>query len=114
MIRKVCSIALIVLAMSPLTAPFASCDLVDILHGYCGSESAATLQAPLLRSLADSEALVVPPLTTKTGHVQLPVAATPDCVRTVWREELIPTATPAVHDLVLHFGPPPAVSVLRV
>jgi hypothetical protein len=114
MIRRIASAVLIVLAFSPVTAPFAACDLVDLLHSHHDSGRTASLQAPSADS--DSDALTVPPLVTKEGQVQTRQAATIEPISAASNIELIPIATrrAIIRNLVVHRDPPHTASVLRV
>ena len=48
MLKRVCAAVLIVLGISPVTAPFATADLADFLHGHVVPSSAASFQAPVI------------------------------------------------------------------
>ena len=104
MLKRVCAAVLIVLAASPVTAPFATCDLVELLHSHCASECTASLQAVVIKTGVDSEALVVPPLMTRADHVRVALVSTMDCVPAASSLNVIPVVTPVppVDDLVVH------------
>jgi hypothetical protein len=116
MLTRTCAAVLIVLAASPVTAPFATCDLVELLHSHCASECTVSLQVLVIRPGADSEALVVPPLVTRAGHIRVAVASAMELVPAASSVALIlvATARTPVPDLVVHRIVPRTASVLRV
>ena len=116
MLTRTCAAVLIVLAVSPVTAPFATCDLMEILHSHCASECTASVQMLVIRPGADPEALVVPPLVTRAGHIRVALASAMELVSAASSVALIPVATARtpVHNLVVHRIPPRTASVLRV
>jgi len=116
MLERICAAVLIVLAASPVTAPFATCDLVELLHSQCASESTASLQALVIKPGIDSEALVVPPLMTRADDVRVALVSSMFRVPAASSLTLMPvvTAGPPVRNLVVHRGLPRTASVLRV
>jgi hypothetical protein len=72
MLTKLCAMLLIVLAASPFTAPFQTCDFSDTPSGNT-SEQAVIMTPPTVAqtSLSDDAALLVPTLTTTTGRLRL-------------------------------------------
>jgi hypothetical protein len=67
MLKKLCAVSLLVLALSPFTAPFQTCDFGDSLGGSTGDDALVLAQA----SDSDGAGTVVPPLTTETGRLGL-------------------------------------------
>jgi hypothetical protein len=116
MLTRICAAVLIVLAVSPVTAPFATCDLAELLHSHCAPECTALLQALVTGPGIDSEALVVPPLMTRAGHIRVALPSTMEGVPAASSVVLIPvpTARAPVPDLVVHRVLPRTASVLRV
>ena len=116
MLKRVCAAVLIVLAVSPVTAPFAICDVAELLHNHVAPAHAASLQAPANNPGVDSEALVVPPLMTRADHVRVALMSTMDSVPAA--ASLTPTqvvtAGAPIDDLAVHRVLPRAASVLRV
>ena len=117
MIARICAAVLIVLAASPVTAPFATCDVLELLHSHCASECTPSLQAAVVRSDVDSEALVVPPLMTKAGHVRVAlVVSTREAVPAASTVALSPLVTGKVpvRNRAVQRVLPRTASVLRV
>jgi hypothetical protein len=116
MLKRVCAAVLIVLAASPVTAPFATCDFSELLHSHCALESTASLQALVVKVGVDSEALVVPPLMTRVDHVRVALVSTMDSVSAASSLTLnqVVTSVPPVDDLAVHRVPARTASVLRV
>src|SRR5947209_20141561 len=77
MFTKICAAVLLVLAVSPFTAPFATCDLAALFHPHHATGRAASLET-VIRSDADSEAMVIPTLTTRAGDVRVALVAVVD------------------------------------
>ena len=117
MLKRICAAMLILLAASPVTAPFATCDLVELLQShYCAPESTGSIQALVIKPGIDSEALVVPPLMTRDDDVRVAVVSTMFRVPGASSLALMPvvTARPPVRNLVVHRVLPRTASVLRV
>jgi hypothetical protein len=116
MLKRVCAALLIVLAASPVTAPFATCDVVDLLHSHCVSESTVSLQALVVKVGVDSEALVVPPLMTRADHVRVALVSTMDSVSAASSLTLdqVVTAGAPIDDRAVYRVLPRTASVLRV
>ena len=70
MFRRICAAGLIVLAVSPFTAPFATCDLVALFHPHHAGGREPSLDT-VVHDNADSDVLVVPTLMTRAGHVRV-------------------------------------------
>lgn len=76
MTKKLCAISLLVLALSPFTAPFQTCDFADAASGT-GTDDGAMVTPPTVvhTSFSDDVVALVPTLTTETGRLRLaPVA----------------------------------------
>jgi hypothetical protein len=75
--KKLCTIALLVLALSPFTAPFQTCRFADVMSGT-DTDAALILTPPAAAQpcLSDDADLLVPPLTIAAGRLRLsPVSA---------------------------------------
>ena len=112
MVARVCAVVMIVLAVCPITAPFATCSFADLLQGHTEKGGAAAWQAPVTGAPGDSEALTVPPLLSKVGHVPTVTIERVPATAPVTPE--LSTAPVIGCDLAIHRGPPPTLLVLRV
>jgi hypothetical protein len=65
MLRKVCAWSLFLLAVSPFTAPFATCDLETLISSHAYSPEAITVAHPPLL-VSGRDALTVAPLVERT------------------------------------------------
>ena len=72
MIRRCCAWSLLALALSPFTAPFATCDLQTLLghHNTAGPIASA---ADAFGNMADAEALSVSPVVQRATVVEASV-----------------------------------------
>jgi hypothetical protein len=95
-IRVACAWALVVLAASPVTAPFCPCDLLDLLARHAARTSAAVSAAvaiaPSAVRLADDSGSALPLLTSREpptecrdGSVMFPFSGVSVVVRDVNR-----------------------------
>jgi hypothetical protein len=73
MFRKLCAVSLLVLALSPFTAPFQTCDLADT----SGTDEPVMLTPPTVAhtSLSGDAGSLVPTLKTETGRLRLAPAS---------------------------------------
>jgi hypothetical protein len=72
MLTKLCAIALLVLALSPFTAPFQTCTLADWPNGSTTDEAVMVTPPPLAPApLADDAGAVISPLATAMGRLKL-------------------------------------------
>jgi hypothetical protein len=116
MFTRICAGVLIVLAVSPFTAPFATCDVVELLHQHAVPTRTPLLQTVVVRAGADAEALVVPTLMTRANLVQVSLVSTMDSVSAASSLSFVPGASSRAPgpDLVVQRAPPRTASVLRV
>ena len=96
MFSRICAAALIVLAASPFTAPFATCDLLGVFLGHHGPGGTATIEC-LIRTDVEAEALIVPPLTTRDGEVSAAVTSLIHDARIEPSVIVAPTEEPISH-----------------
>jgi hypothetical protein len=68
--KKLCAISLVVLALSPFTAPFQTCDFADVAGSARDDAASVTTPTVAQPSLPDDAGSVVPPLTTETERVK--------------------------------------------
>jgi hypothetical protein len=117
MFTKISAAVLVVLALSPFTAPFATCDLAALFHPHHSTGRTPSLET-VVRSDAESEALVIPTLMTRAGDVRVALVFVVDAAPAEPLLTFIPPATAGVpgirHLATQPVNAPRTSSVLRV